>query len=447
MLRRIRLMIRVVLLTCGIASPSLVRGQAMDTATALTALREARNACTQDAGRLWAHSMCGPIALVDRKTRLALANDTVRSRPFLPYADAFITGAPPGVGFANMSFTWGDRPWAMIMLPLPRDRFERIALVMHEVFHREQAALGLLGTDPPNNQLDQRDGRRWFRLELRALAAALDALVSDEQRARSHTEDALLFRARRRMLYPLADSLEPALEMQEGLPAYTGDRLAMTLTGETSARVARRVREFQSNPAYVRSFAYATGPALGLLLDRFAAGWRAELRATPDPARILARHMHLDIPKDLARDAERRAQRYDVAALDREEDARDSLRRGAMAAYKARLVAGPVLTLMQSDLDRNFDPLTLIGFDMMNTVYPTGSFSAEWGSLDVTAGGALVSNDMARVQVGAPSRAPTADDRVVRGDGWVLTLKPGWSLVPAPARAGSYVVRNVTSKE
>ena len=435
---RIRPFVLAVLLMSSVASPNVLSGQTADTANALGALRDALTACRQDAGMLWSRSLFGPIALVDRKTRLVIANDTVPSRTFLPYSDAFITTAPADVGFANTSFTWANRSWAMIVLPLPRDRFDRVALVMHEVFHREQAALGLNGADPPNNQLDQKDGRRWFRLELRALAAALDALVADEKAARSHTDDALLFRARRRLLYPLADSLEPALEMQEGLAEYTGDRLAMTVTGETSAHVAQRVREFQSNPTYVRSFAYATGPALGLLLDRFASGLRAQLRETPDPARLLAQGVHFRVPNHVARDAERRAQSYDVAALDREEAARDSVRRGSMATYRARLVDGPVLTLTQTGLGRSFDPMSLIGFDMTNTIYPTGVFSAEWGSLEVTEGGALVSNDFARVTVGAPSRAPTADDRTVRGAGWVLTLKPGWSVVVGKR---GYVVR------
>jgi hypothetical protein len=238
-------------------------------------------------------------------------------------------------------------------------------------------------------------------------------------------------------LYPLADSLEPALEMQEGLAEYTGDRLAMTLTGEGPSRVARRVREFQSNPTYVRSFAYATGPALGILLDRFAAGWREELRRTPDPARILARHLRFQPTGD----AEPRARNYDVDAIDREETERDSARRGTMAAYKAHLLDGPVLTLTQSSLNRNFNPQSLVGFDMTNTIYPTGVFSADWGSLEVTEGGALVANDFGRVQVSAPSHAPSVGDRTVRGEGWVLTLKPGWTVAPAPGRSGSYVLR------
>ena len=396
-----------------------LQSQSVDTATALDALRDAATACHQDAGALWSRSLCGPIALVDRQTRRVIANDT---------------NPPAGTGYANTSVMWAGRSWAKVMLPLPKDRFDRVALVMHEVFHREQAALGLAGNDPPNNQLDLRDGRRWFRLELRALAAALEA---DDRRARSHIQDALTFRARRRALYPLADSLEPALEMQEGLAEYTGERLAMNLTGEGPSRVARRVREFQSSPTYVRSFAYATGPALGLLLDRFAPGWRTELRKTPDPARILAQRLHFKPSND----AESRAKRYDVDVVDREEAARDSIRRPMMLAYKARLVDGPVLTLTQSNLNRNFDPMSLIGFDIRNTVYPTGTFGADWGSLEVTSGGALVANDFGQLRVSAPSQTASGEEGTLRGDGWTLTLTPGWSMVPAPDRPGSYVLR------
>jgi hypothetical protein len=410
-------------------TPALtLSAQAVDTATALAGLRDARAACAQDAGVLWGRSLCGPIALVDRQTRLVLASDSVPARNALPYAGAFVTTLPAGMFIANTSFQWGGRPWAMIALPLPTDRFDRVALVMHEVFHREQATLGLGGEDPANNQLDLLDGRRWFRLELRALASALEALAANASTVRAHTEDALLFRARRRSLYPLADSLEPALEMQEGLAEYTGDRLAMAQTGETAARVARRVRDFQSNPTFVRSFAYATGPALGLLLDHFAPGWRDEIRSTRDPARLLARHLPLVVPGNLAREANRRAQRYDVASIDREEKARDSIRAPTMARYRARLVDGLVVALTQTSLSRNFDPLSLVGYDITHTIYPTGTFTADWGSLEVTDGGALVSNDFRRIQVGAPITAAETD-RVVKGDGWVLTLKPGWRIV------------------
>ncbi|MES2178870.1 MAG: hypothetical protein V4550_13495 [Gemmatimonadota bacterium] len=412
----------------------------MDSLRALRALRDARSVCEADHGALWSRSVCGPIALVDRQTRLVIANDTVPARSYLPYGDAFVTSAPSGVGFANTSFAWAGRQWAMIMLPLPSDRFDRIALVMHEVFHREQAALALLGGDPPNGHLDQYDGRRLLRLELNALAAALESLGRDDTMARGHTENALLFRARRRAIYPQADSVEPALEMQEGLAEYTGVRLALTATGETSSRVARRLREFQSTPTYVRSFAYATGPALGLLLDHFSPDWRSEIGRTKDLARLLSRAIQPRADADLARQTERIAVRYGGAIIDRDELARDSQRKARLAAYAARLVDGPTLTLTQSSLNRNFDPLSLFPFDDDHTIYPTGTFSSGWGTLEVTEGGAFVANDYRVVRVGAHTGTFAAANHVIRGAGWVLTLNAGWSIVADAARLGSFLV-------
>jgi len=414
--------------------------QRVDTTVAMTALREADAACHRDAGALWGRSLCGPIALAERQTRLVLTNDSAVKQPFIPLGGAFVTTAPQGTGFANTAFDWAGRRWAMIMLPLPADTFDRVTLVMHEVFHREQDSLGLGNMDLPNNQLDELNGRVWLRFELQALAEALDALANADASVRAHTEDALLFRARRRQLYPLADSLEPALEMQEGLAEYTGERLAMTYTGETPHRVARKVRDFQANPTYVRSFAYATGPALGVLLDRFDPGWQRRVREVRDLARMLATSVKLRVPRDLAREADRRAHRYDYVTVMREEVARDSVRRGAMAAYRAQLVDGPTLTFTQPWLGRNFNPQTLVGFDIRHTLYPTGTFNSVWGKLEVTSGGALLSNDQATLLVRAPSSVPVADARTLRGDGWTLELAPGWSIVPAPGRSGSYVV-------
>jgi hypothetical protein len=65
--------------------------------------------------------------------------------------------------------------------------------------------------------------------------------------------------------------MEAAIEKQEGLAAYTGVFIALRKTGESISREARIVEGFEDN-AYARSFAYTIGPALGLLLDRYAPG-------------------------------------------------------------------------------------------------------------------------------------------------------------------------------
>ncbi|HYU53821.1 MAG TPA: hypothetical protein VEK37_12800, partial [Gemmatimonadaceae bacterium] len=289
--------------------------QQLDTVRALAALREAKSACEMDAGALWGRSLCGPIALVDRQTRIVIANDTVGARHFIRLGDAYLTTLPDNQYVANTSFQWAGRTWTMVALPLPRDRFARVDLLMHEVFHREQQALGLQQLDALNNQLDMRAGRTWLRLEYRALARALESLP-DPGAARHHVESALIFRALRRSLYPGSDSLEATLEIQEGLPEYTGQRLAMQLTGEGSARVAKYVREYESTPTFVRAFAYATGPAIGVLLDQFSPGWRDAVRTNRDLSGLLAQAIHFRRPAGLAATARTRALEYGWEQVD-----------------------------------------------------------------------------------------------------------------------------------
>jgi hypothetical protein len=393
-----------------------------------------------DGGTLWKRSLCGPVALVDRQTRLVIANDTVAGKHFLKLADAYVTTLPENQYVANTSFPWGGRTWTMVALPLPQDRYARVSLVMHEVFHREQEALGLRRPDALNNQLDMRPGRTWLRLEYRALGRALQALP-DEKAARDHAESALLFRAERRSLYPGSDSLEATLEIQEGLAEYTGQRLAMRLTGESPARVARYVRDYETTPTFVRAFAYGTGPALGVLLDQFDPDWRDAVRTNRDVGALLAKAIAFKLPRNLAAVARARAQEYGWDEVDRTEAARDSARAPEMRAYRARLGDGPIITLRQSkdSLAWSYDPTELIGFDLQSTVYPAGNFSAPWGKLIVDHGGVLVQNDFSRIRIDAPASPAAGNASEIKGDGWTLVLNPGWSLRADSSRPGSLV--------
>jgi len=393
-----------------------------------------------DGGILWGRSLCGSIALVDRQTRLVIANDTVAGKHFLRLGDAYVTTLPENQYVANTSFPWGGRTWTMVTLPVPKDRYARVALVMHEVFHREQEALGLRQPDALNNQLDMRPGRTWLRLEYRALARALEALP-DQKAARHHAESALLFRAQRRSLYTGSDSLEATLEIQEGLPEYTGQRLAMQLTGEGPTRVAKYVRDYETTPTFVRAFAYGTGPALGVLLDQFAPSWRDAIRTKRDIGALLSKAIDFKLPRNLAAVARTRAQEYGWDEIDGTEAGRDSARAPAMNGYRARLGDGAVITLRQSkdSLAWSYDPTELIGFDLQSTVYPSGSFSAPWGKLTVDHGGVLVQNDFSRIRVGAPASPVAGNTSEIKGDGWTLVLNPGWSLRADSSRPGSFI--------
>jgi hypothetical protein len=267
--------------------------------------------------------------------------------------------------------------------------------------------------------------------------------LPDQNAARHHAESALIFRTMRRSIYPGSDRLEATLEIQEGLPEYTGQRLAMQLTGEGPARVAKLVRDYEATPTFVRAFAYGTGPAIGFLLDQFDPAWREEVRKNRDIGALLAQAIHFRRPRDLDQVAHARARKYGWDEVDHSEAARDSARAPTMQGYRARLGAGSVLTLLQArdSLAWSYDPTELVGFDLQSTVYPSGNFSAPWGKLTVDHGGVLVQNDFSWIRVGLPSGPIAADAREIKGDGWTLALNPGWSLRADPSRSRSYVAK------
>ena len=328
----------------------------------------------------------------------------------------------------------------MVALPLPDDRYARAVLVLHETFHREQPALGLTQADALNNHLDFREGRTWLRLELRALAEAIRA--ADDKESRRHVEDALLFRANRRASYVGSDAAEATLEIQEGLPEYVGHKLAMLLTGESVARVATHVSSYSQRDSYVRSFAYGTGPALGLLLDRFSPGWRVAVRENRDMSGLLATAFNLSAPRNLERVSRARAAGYGFASVDSSERVREQSRVAMLADYRARLFDGPIITFRQArdSLSWGFDPNAVIAFDLRSVIYPFGTFTAPWGSLTIESNGVLVRNDLSVIQVGLSGGSPAPNDRRWSGTGWAVTLNAGWGFAPDPAKPGSVLV-------
>ncbi len=417
--------------------PGQEPGIALDVAR--QAFREAEEAALADGGKLWGHELVGPMLFADPATRAVAANQPDEEERLVEREGVFVGELPDELGLANSAIEWAGERLTMVAWPLPENRYARTRLLMHESFHRIQPRLRHGGGDALCTHLDGEEGRTWLRLEFRALAEAL--VRRDEARKRA-IQDALLFRAQRRALFPGAGEKESAFERNEGLAEYTGLALCGLPAANLADRAAVKLERDESSASFVRSFAYATGPAWGVLLDELGADWRGALDERTDLAALLARTLEWQAPAELAAEARRRAERYDGAQLAAAERARAVERAAVDARNRARFVDGPVLVLpCGGQVNYSFDPNDITPLEPAGSVYGTLYLVDEWGVLDVSSGALLVRSPAGSMQA-ARVRAPEdAAARPLAGEGWSLTLNAGWTLAPGERTGDWKVVR------
>jgi hypothetical protein len=168
------------------------------------------------------------------------------------------------------------------------------------------------------------------------------------------------------------------------------------------------------------------GPALGLLLDRYAPGWRTKVRESDSLDSLLISALQFQPPKNPQELARERAELYGYRAVALAETERAETHRALLADIEKKFLEGPTLRFpTAAEMNRTFNPNALVTFPPHGTFYPTGTFSANWGKLQVESGGALVGPDNRSVRVTAPA---DIESRPVRGAGWTLQLAPGWTI-------------------
>jgi hypothetical protein len=268
------------------------------------------------------------------------------------------------------------------------------------------------------------------QLEWRALALALRE--SGEQRNLA-VRDALAFRQARRALYPASVENERAQEITEGLAAYTGTVLAAQSASDAIVGALELLANAEAAESFVRTFAYVSGPAYGLLLDASSPGWTRRVRSTDDLGTLVMRALAVQP----ATDATASAVRYGGAEIRASEEKREQERHERLAELRQRFLDGPVLVIPGggSGMSDSRGATVIPG---IGTVY-FGPYRASggWGTLEAERG-VLIASDGRSRRVSAPVRR---DDGTFAGDGWTFRAAPGWVIREGERRGDYEVVR------
>jgi hypothetical protein len=409
----------VAIFVCGVVGHTRPAVAQVDQQRAQAYFKEAQALCERDGGRLWGVSVCAPMVIGDMRTKTFATSQPPPDGP-----------RPPVVGLVNGPVRWGGVTWAAYAWDdlVNRTAQSRNEVLLHELFHGVQPQLGLVVPDPKNEHLDALDGRYWLQLEWRALARALRA--SGEQR-NAAVRDALAFRQARRRIYPAAAENERALEMNEGTASYAGTVLAASSRADATASALDILTGFEKGESFVRTFAYASGPAYGLLLDEASPGWQRALRSSDDLGILLMNALAVQP----ANEAAGAAAAYGGVELRAAEQQREQLRQDRINELRQRFVDGPVLVVPGGGGGYT-DSRGATVIPGSGTVYfHTYRISGDWGTLEAEKGVLLASDGRSR-RVPAPVRR---DDGTFSGDGWTFRAKPGWT-VREGARRGDYEV-------
>jgi hypothetical protein len=381
--------------------------------------KEAQALCERDGGRLWGVSICAPLVIGDARTQTFATSQPPPDAP-----------RPRLIGLLNGPIQWGDTRWAAMIWDTLAPKMPRAggAMLVHESFHIVQRRLGLAVETVSAEHLDSLDGRYWMRLEWRALARALRE--SGQPRALAIRE-ALAFRQARHARFPDNVESERALDINEGLASYTQAVLPVQSEADAIASALDELTAAEGGESFVRTFAYASGPAYGLLLDAASPGWTRKVRASDDPAALLMRALGVQP----AADAAAAAARYGGAELRAAEEQREQQRQARIAELRRQFVDGPVLVMPGGGGGLSNSMGAVVIPDAGTVYFGAYRMSGEWGTLEADKG-VLVTSDGRLRRLPAPVRR---DETTISGDGWTLKVARGW-VVREGARRGDYEV-------
>ncbi|MCJ0742533.1 hypothetical protein [Pedobacter montanisoli] len=371
---------------------------------------------------LWGKDLYGAILLVDPQTRQLFANEPDTAN-ILKHDRNIYTGILPNkINIANTSINWSGKRWAMIMLPLPQNKEDRINLLAHELFHSAQPSLGFTLNNPENNHLDQKDGRIYLRLELEALKKAIQS--TSEKELQQHLTDALAFRNYRHTLYNGSNIMENSLELNEGIAEFTGVIVSGRNKTQATAFFTKGISNFFTNPTFVRSFAYQTIPIYGYLLYNKDKNWNKKINSKTDLTDYFTKAFNINIPTYLKKAVEKIADEYNGQTIIQEEIKREEKIKKLIADYKLKFIEQPHFEIRFEKMSVSFDPRNIMPIEDKGTVYPNIRVTDLWGVLTVE-NGALMSPNWDKISITNPIKT---EGKKIIGDGWTLDLTNAYTI-------------------
>lgn len=383
---------------------------------------------------LWKYDLYAPVLMVDPNSRRVFANFADSTGTLQPEGSIYTGFLPETINMANTALEWAGQHWAMVILPLPSSKTQRIQLLAHELFHRAQKHLGFTISNSDNNHLDKKDGRIYLRLELEALKKAV--LAPTRAELLQHISHAIFFRTERYAAYPGAGDAENTLELNEGISEFTGFMISGKEGYEARKYFAGRITSFMNSNSYTRSFSYETVPVYGFLLNAGKKGWNREITPTTNLTEFFSTAFGTRLPGQRKNIISTIGRDYGYAQILADETAREEKYLQQFNAYRVMFIDAAHIEIPLIKMSMSFDYTRQFSMDSLGMVYPSIRITDDWGILEASQG-ALINVGWSQVNISYPL---SFDQNKITGEGWTLELTEGF-LLEKNEETGVYSVK------
>ena len=388
----------------------------------------------RDNKKLWGKSLYVPFLFVDMETKDVAANEADNKGILKKQGTIYIGKFPENQIIANSVTNLGDKEYAMVeWQSSDTDELSRNALFMHEIFHYHQKSLGLESPEgqPSNAHLDEMDARIYLKLEWAALNKAINS--TGQQKITAIT-DALTFRQYRREQYDCSEN-ENILEIHEGIPEYTGIVCASKSESDIKQLMKKEYSNSLNKESFVRSFAYYSGSAYGILIDEKNSNWRKKLTYNSDLGEILKDSYKIDVSSN---SVEKAKNRYNYKQIYQEELSRKQVLDKKLLEYENKFINHPIITIELDKPKIGFNPNNLVPLKDIGTVYPNITITDSFGTLNLKSGGCLLSSDWKKATISADNLK--IENEKLSGDDWTIRLNSNYTILEENK---SYIIKQI----
>ena len=407
---------------CNSPAKEQINVAEVDFRQAALTFTELKETLGKDGGKLWNHKLDGPVLLINRDTRIIIANENDLQGNFQKHKNLFFGKFPENLNIGNGIQEWNGKLWAVAGLPLSEIREERMRLVIHELFHRIQPEIGFDSlTEDDNTHLDTKEGRILLKLELEALKKATLSNQPEE-----HIKNALLFRKYRHLLFPESSYSENSLEINEGIAEYTGTILCGLDNSGLLERYRSRIDQIYPMPTFVRSFPYCTMPVYGYFMREKKKEWNRNITNTTNLTTFMSDFFNVNQQNLNLDEITLAGKYYYLDSIRIFEENRQHLQSIQINKYIIQFSGDSVLSIHLDGIEVAYNMKNFVLLGTIGTVYQNIRIADDWGILEVDSCGALVSSDWKNVIISYPK---VITDTLITGKGWKLKLNNHWELI------------------